>query len=162
MKVKTILDEDFTNYKEPSMFIGCISCGGKCAKEGGFDISICQNDEWRKSPIINYDNDELIKRYLSNSMTKSIVFGLLEPFEQADEIIVFIDMLRNKYKCKDTVIIYTGYNKKEIKQYIDRLRAIGRNIIIKFGRFQLNNEKHFDEVLGVYLASDNQYAERIS
>ena len=162
MKVKTILDEDFTNYREPSMFIGCISCGGKCAKEGGFDISICQNDEWRKAPIITYDNAELIKRYLSNDMTKAIVFGLLEPFEQFEELYIFIDMLRNTFRCDDTIIIYTGYNKREITQYIDKLRSVGRNIIIKFGRFMLNNEKHFDEVLGVYLASDNQYAERIS
>ena len=28
MRVKTIVDEDFTNYKKPAMFIGTISCGG--------------------------------------------------------------------------------------------------------------------------------------
>ena len=36
------------------------------------------------------------------------------------------------------------------------------NIIIKFGRFIPNQEKHYDEVLGVELASPNQYARRIS
>jgi hypothetical protein len=36
------------------------------------------------------------------------------------------------------------------------------NIIIKFGRFIPNQEPHYDEVLGVKLASDNQYARRIS
>ena len=36
------------------------------------------------------------------------------------------------------------------------------NIIIKFGRFIPNREPHFDEVLGVNLASNNQYAKRIS
>ena len=30
-------------------------------------------------------------------------------------------------------------------------------IIVKFGRFRPNQEKHFDEVLGIYLASNNQY-----
>ena len=49
----------------------------------------------------------------------------------------------------------------EIKEYIDKLKAFP-NIIVKFGRYIPNHEKHFDEVLGIYLASDNQYAERIS
>jgi len=35
------------------------------------------------------------------------------------------------------------------------------NIIIKYGRFIPGQEKHYDEILGVYLASNNQYAERL-
>ena len=35
------------------------------------------------------------------------------------------------------------------------------NIIIKFGRYIPNQQSHFDIVLGVNLASDNQYAERL-
>jgi hypothetical protein len=35
------------------------------------------------------------------------------------------------------------------------------NIVIKFGRYRPGQQKHFDEVLGVELASDNQYAKRI-
>ena len=37
-----------------------------------------------------------------------------------------------------------------------------KNIIIKYGRYIPNKEKYYNEVLGVYLASENQYAERIS
>ena len=37
-----------------------------------------------------------------------------------------------------------------------------KNIIVKFGRYRPNFQKHFDEVLGVELASTNQYAKRIS
>lgn len=37
-----------------------------------------------------------------------------------------------------------------------------KNIVVKFGRYIPGQEKHYDEVLGVYLASDNQYAEKIS
>ena len=37
-----------------------------------------------------------------------------------------------------------------------------KNIIIKYGRFIPNHKPHNDEVLGINLASDNQYAERIS
>ena len=40
--------------------------------------------------------------------------------------------------------------------------AITYGIIIKYGRFIPNQQKHYDEILGVYLASDNQYAEKIS
>lgn len=38
MRVKTIVDEDFTNYKKPAMFIGTISCGGKCCIEAGIPL----------------------------------------------------------------------------------------------------------------------------
>ena len=37
-----------------------------------------------------------------------------------------------------------------------------KNIIVKFGRYIPNKEKVFDEVLGVYLANEEQHAERIS
>jgi hypothetical protein len=36
------------------------------------------------------------------------------------------------------------------------------NIIIKFGRFRPGQEPHYDEVLGVKLASNNQYAKRVN
>ena len=62
----------------------------------------------------------------------------------------------------DDIVIYTGYTEAECKAscYIyDLLRY--KNIIIKFGRFVPNQEPHYDEVLGVMLASDNQYAKRL-
>lgn len=33
MRVLTVVDERFDDYKKPSMFIGTISCGGKCCIE---------------------------------------------------------------------------------------------------------------------------------
>jgi len=36
MRVKTIVDEDFVNYKKPSMFIGTISCNGSVALKQEF------------------------------------------------------------------------------------------------------------------------------
>lgn len=162
MRVKTIIDEDFVNYKEPSMFIGCISCGGKCAIDGDFDISVCQNDAWRNAEVIEVDDNALIDRYVANGISKSIVFGLLEPFEQFKELYDFINALRNKRRINDTVVIYTGYEKDEIEEPVALLKDIGKNIIVKFGRFRLGDKPHFDSVLGVALASDNQYAEYIS
>jgi hypothetical protein len=50
---------------------------------------------------------------------------------------------------------------KQDYSYFGELSACP-NIIIKYGRFIPNHQPHYDEILGVKLASDNQYAERIS
>lgn len=161
MIIKNIVDEDFVNYKVPSMYIGTAFCDGKCCREAGVPMSVCQNDEWRKTAAITMANDNIIRRYLSNDITGAICFAGLEPFEQFDEMLAFISKLRTKYICNDTVVIYTGYNKDEILSQIEMLRVF-KNIVVKFGRFVPNQKKHFDEVLGVYLSSQNQYAEKIS
>lgn len=161
MIVKTIIDEDFINFKRPSMYIGTAFCNGKCCLEAGIPLSVCQNDEWRKSATVVMDDDSIIKRYLSNDITSAICFAGLEPFEQFDEMYNLISKLRNVYHCNDTVVIYTGYNKDEIQNEIHKLKSL-KNIIVKFGRYVPNKNKRYDSVLGVSLASDNQYAEFIS
>jgi len=159
--VKTIVDEDFVNYRVPVMYIGAAHCNGKCCQEAGIPRSVCQNDAWRKAATVAMADDDIIQRYLSNSITQAVCFAGLEPFEQFDEMFNLISKLRNDYRCGDTVVIYTGYNKTEISSQVEALR-IFPNIIIKFGRYVPDQERHYDEVLGVYLASDNQYAEKIS
>ena len=159
--MKTIVHEDFVNYKKPSMFIGTVSCNGKCCIEQGLPISVCQNDGWRSGAIHVLSDDEIIQKYLSNPITSAITIGGLEPMEQYLEVLRFICTLRLKYNCMDDVVIYTGYNKNEITDEINALQKLP-NVVVKFGRYVPNQEKHYDEVLGVELASDNQYAERIS
>lgn len=161
MRVKTIVDEDFVNYKTPSMFIGTISCGGKCCTEGGFPLSVCQNDGWRGCAPIDIRDEVIIKRYLQNPLTNSIVFGGLEPIEQYEEVLALIKMLREDYDCHDDVVIYTGYYPEEISIILSMIQKYD-NIIVKFGRYIPNMKSRFDEVLGVELASDNQYAVRVS
>jgi organic radical activating enzyme len=161
MQIKTIVDEDFINYKEPSMYIGTAYCNGKCCREAGIPISVCQNDEWRAAATIAMTNSQIIERYLDNDITSTVCFAGLEPFEQFDEMFNLISALRNDYNCDDTVVIYTGYREEEIADQVNALRLFS-NIIIKFGRFIPNQSHHFDSVLGVNLASDNQYAEKIS
>lgn len=161
MRVKKIVDEDFTNYKNACMFICTCSCSGKCCIEQNLPISICQNDGWRKVAPVKINNCEIIERYLDNSITSAICFGGLEPFEQFDELIEFIKMLRMDYCCKDEVVIYTGFNEMEILSQINKLKQF-ENIIIKFGRFIPNATSVFDRTLGVTLISDNQYAKKIS
>lgn len=160
MRIKSIIYEDFVNYKLPSMFIGSISCGGKCCIEANISLSVCQNDEWRNAESIFVDDDVLCKRYLSNDITKAIVVGGLEPFEQFSELCELLATLRNEFKCSDDVVIYTGYYPEEIESEIEFLKFFG-NIIVKFGRYIPNRPHRYDEVLGVELVSDNQYAKRI-
>ena len=161
MRVKTIVDEDFVNYQKPSMFIGTISCGGKCCLEGGFPLSVCQNDGWRGNAPIDIRDEVIVKRYLQNQITHAIVLGGLEPMEQPDEVLALIKTLREDFDCHDDVVIYTGYYPDEVTAILDKLQVFD-NIVVKFGRYVPNMKSRFDEVLGVTLASENQYAERIS
>lgn len=98
--------------------------------------------------------------FKSNPITKSIVIGGLEPLLQFDEVLSLIKYFRNN-GCNDDFVIYTGYYENEVKDKIAEMKKY-KNIILKFGRYIPNQEKHYDDVLGVYLASYNQYAKKIS
>lgn len=157
MIIKQLLDEDFVNYKKPSMLIGFPSCSWKCDRECG--MQVCQNSALASAPIKNIDFKTIVNRYINNPITSSIVCGGLEPFDTWDDLYGLVTYLR--VSTQDDIVIYTGYYKEEIEVYIDELKIFS-NIIIKFGRYIPGCEKHYDEVLGIYLASDNQYVERIS
>ena len=158
MIIKGLIDEDFVNYKKPSMFITFPSCNWKCEKECG--MRVCQNSALAQAPNIEITYEEIVQRYIDNPISKSIVFGGLEPFDNWIDLINLIDRFRNH--TEDDIVIYTGFYEPEISDDIEYLRQNYNNIIVKFGRFIPNEDKHFDEVLGIYLASDNQYAEVIS
>ena len=141
------------------MFIGFPCCSFKCNKEA--KSIVCQNYVLRESGLIELSYNEIVKKYLdSKDIVSSIVFGGLEPFDTFDDVKNLIEEFR-KY-TKDDIVIYTGYNKDEIIQQVEYLSQKWKNIIIKFGRFIPNTEQHFDEVLGVKLYGENQYAEKIS
>lgn len=159
MQIKGLKDEDFVNYARPSMFIISPLCSFKCDKEYG--CTVCQNSKLAHDSIYNISNETLIQRYISNDITSAVVFGGLEPFDTFDELYQFIADFRNKYLINDDIVIYTGYNKEEIKNELTQLQQF-KNIIVKFGRYVPNQPSHFDSVLQVNLASSNQYAERIS
>jgi len=156
MQLRGLVDEDFVNYKKASMFLIFPYCSFKCEKDCG--IKCCQNSEVTKLPIINVSDDEIIERYLDNPITKAIVLGGMEPLDSFGEVINFIRKLRSK--TDDMVVIYTGYKEEEITLYTDILKHYP-NIIVKFGRFIPNDAHKFDEILGVMLASANQYAKKI-
>ena len=157
MVIKGVTMEDFSNYKKPSMFIAFPKCNFKCDRE--CEMQVCQNGALAKASDLDIDTDIIIKKYLDNPITKAVVCGGLEPFDSWSDLLLFIEKFREE--SQDDLVIYTGYNKEEITDKINILKRFP-NIIIKTGRFIPGHEKHYDEILGVYLASDNQKAERIS
>lgn len=157
MLIKGVIDEDFINYRKPSMVIMCYSCTFKCDKECGKQV--CQNSALANTPNINIRADDLLQRYINNQITNAVVFGGLEPFDTWEEVYEFIKKIRKQ--STDDIVIYTGYTEEEIKSILQTLETEFCNIIVKFGRYIPNQKPHFDEVLGVNLASENQYARRI-
>ena len=148
MNIKLLSDEDFVNYRLPSMFIAFPSCSFKCEKECG--VRCCQNSELAKAPSVFIDERDVCLRYLSNPITKAIVCGGLEPFDSFPSLLSLLALLRTHYECSDPVVIYTGYNKEEISDKIDELKKYS-NVIVKFGRYIPGQPPHYDEVLGVTL-----------
>lgn len=169
IKIKGIVDEDFCNYKLPSMYIAFPYCSFKCDIENG--AQYCQNSHLASAPDIEISKEELVQRYVDNDITQAIVLGGLEPLDSEMDVLSFIDCARRQFGIVDPIVIYTGYTEDELekgtfgkidnfklqKAYWENIKNSG-NIIVKFGRFRPNQEKHFDEVLGVWLANKDQYA----
>ena len=157
MLVTNILDEDIINYKKISKFIGTPYCSGKCWRELGLDCSICQNENLRNAEKLNIPINEIIDRYDSNPLTEAIVFGGMEPLDSIEDLNAFV--LNFRYRYPDPIVIYTGYTEEEAKEKLHYI-LLNENIIIKYGRYVPNQESHYDEILGVNLASPNQYAKK--
>ena len=159
IEIKEIVDENFQDYKKSSMMIASAKCDFKCFTELGLKPDICQNMSITKRPNLKIRIESIYKRYKLNPITSAVVIGGLEPMLQFNEFYALIKYFREN-KCNDDFVIYTGYYEDEIKEKVSKLKELN-NIIIKFGRFIPDSKQVFDEVLGIYLASDNQYAERI-
>ena len=159
MIIKGIIDEDLVNYKKPCMVIECPYCTFKCDKECG--LQVCQNSTLANLPNIEILNDSLVKRYLKNDITQAICFQGLEPCDNFDDLLKCIYTFR--LYTNDDIVIYTGYKKEELQNngYFNQLLQYN-NIIVKFGRYIPNQQSHYDNILEIYLASDNQFAEKIS
>lgn len=157
MVVKDIIDVDYVNYKKPSMVIGFPKCSFKCERECG--QKICQNSALANSPNININDNKVIQKYL-NSSAKAVCCQGLEPLDTIFQLGLFIVEFREK--SDDDIVIYTGYNKSEVENQVKYLALCAKkNLIMKFGRYIPNQNPHHSAILGVDLASDNQYAEII-
>lgn len=150
-----INDADFVNYKEPTFnILSGISCTFKCGKQ------LCQNSKLISCPTIRCNIDDLIRRYLSQNLSHTITFQGLEVLDNIKQLLWFIYYFRQK--CNDTIIIWTGYTEEECSDFVYLIKKMKfENVIIKFGRYIPNQQPHYDEVLGINLASDNQKGVRI-
>lgn len=158
MILKGVIDTDIVNYKKISMVLEFPICKNfKCDYECGKQV--CQNSALATAPNIEVDPIDLISRYENNFMTEAICLQGLEPCDTWADLYTFVLLFRSI--SDDDIVIYTGYTKCEIADKIKQLEEFP-NIIVKFGRYVPGQQSHYDEVLGVELASDNQYAERIS
>lgn len=156
IQIKGIIDTDFVNYKKCCMTIMMPYCNGfKCG------AALCQNSSLATAPNISMSIDEIVEMYVNNPITEAICLQGLEPLD-SPELFALIGKFRTV--TQDDIVIYTGYTMEELEQNgnLKKLKNYGIiNIIIKTGRFLEGDEPHYDEVLGVNLASNNQYAERI-
>lgn len=151
MTIKGILDEDYVNYKLPSMYIAFPHCDFKCGE------GLCQNKQLLEQTNIEINDHTLISRYIANPLTKAIVCAGMEPFCTFDMLHQFLINFRQR--SKDDIVIYTGYTEKEVENFVDLLKPL-KNVIIKYGRYIPNSNPRYDEELGIKLASENQYAVR--
>ena len=157
MEVKGVLYEDFVNYKKPSMLVMFPKCDFKCDRECGSPV--CQNSALARGDSYLVSASQLVNNYMENDFTSALVCAGLEPFDTFKELRLLINLFRTQ--TDDDIVIYTGYTEEEIQHYIDKLK-FQENIYIKFGRYIPGQQPHYDEVLGVYLASDNQYGKKVS
>lgn len=157
INIKGIVDEDFVNYKKPSMFIAFPTCTFKCEKECG--VRCCQNSALAQQENIEIEIDDIVKRYVKNDITSAVVIGGLEPFDSLVELMEIVAKFREV--TDDDIVIYTGYDKDEIPLPVFLVAHNYNNIIVKYGRFIPDQDRKYDDVLGVWLASPNQHAEMI-
>lgn len=152
-----MVDYDIVNYQIPSMFLIFPKCSFKCDHECGRPI--CQNSALAHEPGIEVSVLDLVQRYLQNPLTHAVVCGGLEPFDTQIDLYTFITVFRSF--SKDPIVIYTGYTEEELANEIPKLQKFD-NIIVKYGRFIPDSPHIFDTVLGVELASNNQYAKLLT
>lgn len=160
MIVKLVKQDDFVQYKKPCVVVCFPNCTWKCCTEAGIPTSVCQNQEMCGLKDIDITPEDVYNLYKESLFAESICCSGLEPMLQFDDVLSLLKYFR-EHDCDADFVIYTGYYRNEIEDKIEQL-AKYKNVIVKFGRYVPNQEKHYDEVLGVWLASDNQYAERIS
>lgn len=159
MNLKFVKPEDFVNYKKCSLFLGTCYCDRKCCIENNLPCSICQNYPRSNNPIKDIPNEKIFDFYKKNNLMEAVIFGGLEPMKQFEEMLEFISEFRNI--SNDDIVVYTGYYPEEISDKIAQLTKFS-NIIVKFGRYIPNKPNRYDDILGITLASDNQYAKKIS
>ena len=159
MRLKGIIFDDLVNYKMPCVTLESPFCDFKCDKECG--VQVCQNGPLAKADTYDYQPKEIISAYLKDDLAQALVIQGLEPLDNRWFPELWDFLVEFRKNSADPIIIYTGFKEEEVGSIIELLQKLPK-VIVKFGRYIPDQESHYDEVLGVNLASPNQYARRIS
>lgn len=155
IEVKGIIWEDIVNYKKIGTTLMFPICKGfKCGAE------FCQNSSLAAAPSQTVLINSFMRKYIDNPLTEAIILQGLEPFDSLVDVYTVAAALSD-FNVTDDLVIFTGYDKEEVSWRIEPLFNIPGHLIIKWGRYRPNQEPHYDPVLGIYLASDNQYGEQL-
>lgn len=161
IELKGIIWEDLVNYKKICTTLMFPKCNWKCDIENG--VQLCQNKGLAAAASQWYDIDDIMTTYMHTYLSEAIVLQGLEPLDSPVDCYTVAAALK-RWKINDDLVIYTGYypHEKDIDWIVDSIAYLTPgHLIIKWGRYIPNQEKHYDPVLGIYLASDNQYGEII-
>lgn len=146
--------EVFQDYKKSAILFSTCYCNWKCCHEAGIPESVCQNQKVAQQREVYLPFESVLKK-VNQSFTDAVIFGGLEPMLQADEVVQCIQYLR-QHGVKKDIVVYTGYYVEEIDE--ETLAYLAMNdVILKCGRYIPDRKPKFDAVLGITLASDNQY-----
>ena len=159
MKLKGIIFDDLVNYKMPCVTLESPYCDFKCDKECG--VQVCQNGPLAKAATIEYTAKEIISAYLKDDLSQALVIQGLEPLDSRWFPELWDFLVEFRKNSADPIVIYTGFKEEEVGSIIELLQKLPK-VIVKFGRYIPDQENHYDDILGVNLASPNQYARRIS
>ena len=154
MLIKGIKDECLNDFKQIGTLIIFPNCNFKCDHDCGRHV--CQNSHLAKEPVMEFPIAKIIKRHLESDFSTALICGGLEPLDSINDLYALIKEFRQV--SNDPVVIYTGYTEDEANNILgwDDIKWLG-NLYVKYGRFIPDQQPHFDEILGVNLASDNQY-----
>lgn len=156
IEVKGIIWEDTVNYKKICTTLMFPVCDFKCDKENG--VQLCQNWGLAAAPTQTVHINGFMRRYIDNPLSEAIVIQGLEPFDTPLALYTVAAALKD-FNCTDDFVIYTGYYRDEVGAKLKPLYEVPGRLIVKWGRYIPNQEPHFDPVLGINLASKNQYGE---
>ena len=94
MRIKTVVNERFQDYKKPSLFVATAMCDWKCCSEAGRRQAMCQNSPIAQLPTVDISEEEIFLRYTSDPITQAVVIGGLEPLLQQDEVLELVKYFR--------------------------------------------------------------------
>lgn len=161
IELKGIIWEDMVNYKKICTTLMFPKCNWKCDIENG--VQLCQNKGLAATASQWHNIDTIMDKYKNNPIPEAIVLQGLEPLDSPIDCYTVAAALQC-WGIKDDLIIYTGYYpyEKDISQIIDSIASLTPgHLIVKWGRYIPNQPSYYDPILGINLASSNQYAEVI-